>query len=122
MAKFTDDYFIFPIKIYDGFSLRRALDQEEKEMVDAPVPADWILGYARLSAKEFEDRRVCWYDFYSRESSVEQAAKEGFDQTMVVSDRYGEFGCMWPRKKFEEKLNEFMEKRNIVTLEPKAST
>lgn len=107
MGKFTDGFFAFPIKIYDGFSLRKALEEEEKEDVDAPVAADWVSGICRLPAKEV--KKLSWYDGFSRERTVEQAATEGFDQTTVISG-YGEFVSTWNRKKFEEKLNEFMEK------------
>jgi hypothetical protein len=110
--KFTDTFFAFPIKIYDGFSLKKALEREEKEDSETPEPIDWISGVGRLPAKEI--RKISWYDGFSREMTVEQAAKNGFDQTIIVSPNYGDFTCVWPRKKFEEKLNEFMDKINEV--------
>jgi hypothetical protein len=109
--KFTDRFFTFLIKMYDGFSLRKAIEKEESdENIEGPIPADWVTGIARIPGKEIKKGRLGWHDGFSRERTVEQAANEGFDQTSVMSLNYGEFLCTWPRKKFEEKLNEFMEK------------
>jgi hypothetical protein len=108
MTKFTDDFFTFPIKIYDGFSLKKALKEEDEEGVDGPVPIDWIVGYVRLPAKDLP--RMMWHDAFSRDRTVSDVAENGFDATAVVSHEYGEFMCTWPRKKFEDKLNEFIEK------------
>jgi hypothetical protein len=108
MSKFTDDFFGFPIKIYDGFSLKKALEEEDKEGVDGPVPIDWIVGQVKLPAKDLH--KLMWHDGFSRDRIVSDVAENGFDVTIVVSDIHGEFMCTWPRKKFEDKLNEFMEK------------
>lgn len=117
MNKFTDDFFSFPIKVYDGFSLKKAMEEEDKANTDAPVPIDWIVGWVRLPGKDLH--RMMWHDGFSRERTVKEAAEEGFDLTIVISDMYGEFACTWLRKKFEDKLNEFMEgwkARNTPTL------
>jgi hypothetical protein len=108
MGRFTDDYFLFPIKVYDGFSLKKAMEEEEKDTTEGPVPIDWVSGWARLPAKDLY--KIMWHDGFSRERSVEEVAENGFDLTIIVSDYHGEFVCTWPRKKFEEKLNDFMEK------------
>lgn len=108
MGKFTDDFFMFPIKIYDGFSLRKALKEEEDEFNSAPVPIDWVTGFARIPGRDLD--KLMWHDGFSRDRSVESVAQEGFDTTVVISDIYGEFISTWPRKKFEAKLDEFMEK------------
>lgn len=109
MAKFTDDYFAFPIKIYDGFSLKKAMDEEE---MGVEATADWISGVIRIPVKEFLEHRVFWHDGFSRGRSIEEVASDGFDITLVCSEVYGDFSCTWERKKFEEKLNEFISKRN----------
>ena len=108
MGKFTDDFFMFPIKVYDGFSLKKALEAEDKETTEGPLAIDWVMGYARIPAKDLS--RMMWHDGFSRERSVEDVANNGFDLTIVVSDMHGEFVSTWPRKRFEEKINEFMEK------------
>jgi hypothetical protein len=108
MNKFTDDFFSFPIKVYDGFSLKKAMEAEDKDTTEAPVPIDWVTGWVKIPAKDLH--RMMWHDGFSRERTVEEVAKEGFDLTIVVNDNYGDFVCTWPRKKFEQKLDEFMEK------------
>lgn len=109
MNKFTDEFFSFPIKVYDGFSFKKAMEAEDKDTTEEPIPVDWVVGWVRLPAKDLG--KMMWHDGFSRERKVEEVAKEGFDLTIVVSDVHGDFVCTWPRKKFEEKLNEFMEKR-----------
>lgn len=104
--KFTEKFFSFPIKIYDGFSLEKAL--KEEEVTDEPKDADWISGTFKLPASELAS--MAWHDGFSRNRNVEEVAKEGFDITVICSNSYGDMTCMWPRKKFEEKLNEFYEK------------
>lgn len=108
MSKFTEDFFGFPIKIYDGFSLKKALEEEDKEGVDGPVPIDWIVGYVKIPAKDLT--KLMWHDSFSRDRTVSDVAENGFDVTTVVCEPHGEFMCTWQRKKFEQKLDEFMEK------------
>jgi len=109
MGKFTEEFFSFPMKIYDGFSVKKAMEQEDKDTTEEPVPIDWITGWVRIPARDLH--KLMWHDGFSRERKVEEVAEGGFDLTIVVSDMYGEFVCTWPRKKFEAKLDEFMEKR-----------
>lgn len=108
MGKFTEDFFRFPIKVYHSFSLKKALEEEDKEDAEKPVPIDWIIGYARIPGKDMMN--IMWHDGFSRERTVEDVAENGFDLTIISSSVWGEFTCSWPRKKFEEKLDEFVEK------------
>lgn len=117
MVKFTDKFFAFPIKIYDGASLSQAMEAEET--LNMRLEADWISGVCRVPAADMET--VIYQDGYSNGRTIEQVKEEGFDLTVVYLDRYGEFICTWGRKKFEEKLNEFMarqpqERENNLTL------
>lgn len=106
--KFTEGYFAFPIKIYDGSSLGKA--QKLEDIIDIPTTADWIAGMVKLPGREFIENRIFWHDGFSRDRGVEEVASEGFDLTVVCTDLYGDFTCTWDRKKFEEKLNEFIAK------------
>lgn len=108
MGKFTDDFFSFPIKVYDGFSLKKALEEEDKGDTEAALPIDWVMGWVKIPAKDLH--KLMWHDGFSRERNVKDVADEGFDLTIVVSEYHGEFVSTWPRKKFEQKLDEFMEK------------
>jgi hypothetical protein len=109
MNKFTDNFFGFPIKVYDDFSAKKAMDAEDKDTTNEPVPIDWIVGWAKIPVSDLH--KLMWHDGFSRDRKVEQVASEGFDLTMVCSNTLGDFVCTWPKKKFEEKINEFMEKR-----------
>lgn len=92
--KYTDRFFSFPIRIYDG----KTLDENNEG------EGDWIVGVVRIP---FDDMRYsCWYDGFSRDKNVEEVNKEGFDTTIVSNKMHGQFNCIWNRKKFEEKLNE----------------
>ncbi len=104
MNKFTDRFFAFPIKIYDSLSLGRAMEFEES--VGMKADAEWITGVARISAKDLEN--ITWQDGYSNGRTIVEVKEEGFDLTIVYTEIWGEYICMWTRKKFEEKLNEFM--------------
>lgn len=99
--KHTDTFFLFPIKIYQDSDT----EVEEKPSYEE---IDWAVGYARLPLKELYN--LTWMDGYSKTKTGEQAIKEGFDLTQVISEIYGKYICTWPRKKFESKLNDFIEK------------
>lgn len=108
--KFTDKFFSFPIKIYDSQSLRRA---EEMEEANIHMDPDWISGWTKVSYKDLLEG-FTWQDGYSNGRTIEEVKEEGFDLTIVYIERYGEYTCTWNRKKFEEKLNDFMEKNREV--------
>jgi len=108
--KYTEKFFSFPIRIYDSKSLPDIDDGGE---------GDWIVGVVRMP---FEDMRYsCWYDGFSRSKEVDEVSKEGFDATIVSNKMHGQFNCVWNRKKFEEKLNEGMEKYERIKEEEKRS-
>lgn len=105
---YTDGFFSFPIKIYDGFSLKKAMQEEDAS--DSPVDADWAAGMIKIPLKEFVKGRVFWHEGFSKDRNVEDVVKEGFDTTIVYAQNCGEFTCTWPIKKFEARLNAFMER------------
>jgi len=107
MSKISENFFSFPIKIYDGFSLKRAMKEEdESEDIDGPIAVDWVSGHVKIPASEV--LKLLWHDGFSRERTVKQAAEEGFDLTMVFAPNYGEFVCLWARDKFEERVEKFL--------------
>ena len=70
------------------------------------IDAEWISGVCRVPAADIET--IIYHNGYPNGRDLEEVRKEGFDLTVVYLDRYGELICTWSRKKFEEKLNEFM--------------
>jgi len=106
--KFTDSFFSFPIKIYDKESIEGYLKVDDI-LGDRGTEPDWIVGIMKIPAQWFVDDKVSWLDGYTRGRSLEEINREGFDITQVDVD--GDiYTCAWERRKFEEKLNEFMEK------------
>lgn len=101
--KFTDGLFEFPVRIYDGFSVRKAIKDEET--TDIPQNADWVLGYAEIPINEYEG---C-HDYFDRGRSVQEVATEGFDGTIIMTKHMGDFISVWDRKKFRDRINAFAE-------------
>lgn len=97
-------YFTFPMKVYDGFSLRRAKQREED--TDVPTDGEWAEGICRLPIDEIEG----WFDVFSKGRTVEDVYENGFDYTIILTKTKGEFECTWPRKRFEKEFEEAMER------------
>lgn len=109
MSKFTDEFFEFPVKVYDSFSLRKV--EEEEDSMNLRLDMDWVSGKAKVHVHDLLK------GFYYQESfsgkTVEEVKEEGFDYTSVFVTEYGEFICTWPIRKFEAKINDFMAKHLI---------
>ena len=110
--KYTDKWFKFPVRIYDGFSVHKAILIEDKKLaenledIDKPEVPDWVMGYARIPISEI----TSWVDYYSEGRETSDVAKEGFDLTLVETKNLGKFECVWKRDRFEEELNKYAEK------------
>lgn len=107
MVKFTDSFFSFPIRIYDGDSMEKHL--RVSEMLEQNIEPEWVVGIMKVPAQWFVDDKINWVDSYSRGRGVEDVEREGFDTTHVDIDG-SLYCCVWERRKFEDKLNEFMER------------
>jgi len=114
--KYTDKWFKFPIRVYDGFSVHKALLIEDKKMmedpesIEKPETPDWVMGYAKVPV----DQILGWVDYFSEGRETSDVAKEGFDLTLIETKSLGKFECLWLRAKFEEELDRFCEKRGII--------
>jgi hypothetical protein len=103
--KYTDGLISIPVRIYDGFSIRRAIKKEED--VDIPVDGDWVAGVAKIPFQSI----VGIVDYFSVGRSPEDVASEGFDCCLVLTEGgFGDYVATIPLKEFEEKLNRFAEK------------
>jgi hypothetical protein len=105
--RFTDTFFAFPIKIFDGDSIERHM--KVAELLDQHIEPEWVIGTVKVPAQWFVDDKVCWNDGYTKGRSLSDVEREGFDNTQVDVDG-AVYCCVWERRKFEEKLNEFMER------------
>lgn len=111
--KHVDKFFRFPVRIYDGFSLTKAMVAESVRLQEAkdisevghPEDVDWVMGWARVPAESI----VGWLDHFEEGTPVKQVSEKGFEMTMVITDKMGNFECVWDRNKFEQKLNEFVD-------------
>jgi hypothetical protein len=111
--KFTDKFFRFPIKIYDGVSARKMIKKELKNLdtlgdEDEEEDIDWVQGDVKIPFWGLEN--LFYHEGYTPGRSTEDVAKNGFDLTYVSHTVYGDFECMWDMKKFEDRLNAFVEK------------
>jgi hypothetical protein len=106
--KFTDRFFEFPIKIYDGMSVRKMLKSEASS--DIPQAIDdlgWVRGRVKLPYWALD--KLFYYDSFSEGRTPEEVAESGFDMTTVIHSDFGEFECMWKKEIFEKRLNDFTE-------------
>lgn len=108
MSNYTDKFFKFPVRIHDGVSLSRALREsimreEDNEEESPPLNTDWVQGWAKINIEEIKG----WVDHFAMGRKTGNVAKEGFDQTVILTSSLGEFTCMWDRKRLEEEINKF---------------
>lgn len=117
-VKYSEKFFKFPIRVYDEFSLVKAMVKEDRNFseakdpdeIDGPEKGDWVMGFARVPYKEI----LGWVDHFEEGTNVKDVHEKGFDMTMVLTRTMGRFECIWKREKFESKLNEFVEKNRII--------
>lgn len=102
--KFSERYFSFPVRIYDRFTMNKAEKQEEEE--GTPVEGDWVAGRARFPYEDISS----WSDFYDSKQGVDGVLKDGYEYTLIFTYTGKAVICIWPMKKFEEKLDEYVEK------------
>lgn len=112
--KYTDTFFKFPIKIYDGYSALTAEKEEDKISEEtgeySPVPVSFTVGVKAIPL----DAISGWMDVYTKEHTLEEVDAHGFPHTLV-STEHGDYLCTWKRKYFEEKLNKFVQTLDEAT-------
>lgn len=102
--KYTDRFFEFPGRIYDRFTAQKAMEQEEKDNI--PVEGEWAAGKIKLPFQEISS----WSDYFDSEQGVEGVKEKGFEFTIVFTQNEGAYICIWKKDKFEQKLNEFVDR------------
>lgn len=105
--KYTDGLFEFPVRIYDGLSLRKALKQEED--MEIPIDGDWVEGSVEIPFGEIKGL----IDYFSKGRSLEDVYKDGFDCCLVMTMNFGDYICLLPKKEFKRRLNEFASKYSM---------
>lgn len=109
MGMIDDCYFRFPVKVYDQIELRRQEQQEELGgkygEVEEPM---FVSGWARLPHSEL--LHLHWHEGFTPGKDKEDIEDEGFDLTIVYSDKHGQMISTWNMKEFEKKLEEFLDR------------
>lgn len=102
--KYTDGLFEFPIRVYDGLSLKKAIKQEED--MEIPRDGEWVEGTAEVPFNEIKGM----IDYFSKGRPIEEVYNEGFDCCIIMTNSFGDFICNLPKKLLKERLNTFAEK------------
>lgn len=121
MAYTDEKFFEFPVKLYDPESLisleiKKLRGEEEFETEDDEeeiyLPeADW----AESSKVCLPEDIIAWIEGGDRGNKAKDLAEKGFPRCIVtIKENYsiGVYECVWPKKKFEQRLNAFMAKRD----------
>lgn len=108
--KYTDKFFKFPIRIYDGLEMLKAEIDEEKKLEEedpdlTPVPIEFLVGRKAVRIDDI----IGYNETMDREHDKQEVREQGFPCTIVEIKDQGPYFCNWTFKKFEEKLNEFCE-------------
>lgn len=114
--KYTEGKFGFPVKIYDGLSIMKAVMKEEKrldQITDADdidelelESGDWVMGVVKIPVEEV----IAWSDNPTQGKTMKEMADEGFSETKVITKTLGNFECLWKLAKFEEELDKFVDR------------
>jgi hypothetical protein len=101
MMNFTEGTFEFPVRIYDGFSIRQAMKKEET--LEVPQDGDWAQGIVGIPLNEYHG----YYEYFEPGRDLSTIDEEGFDGVIVMTKSLGDFMCTWPLEKFKKELNKF---------------
>lgn len=99
MPKFTDTFFLIPVRVYHT-------ELEDLEADDAT--GDFATAWCRIPCEDFYNG-ACWYQAYPQGTMGIQTAEKGFELTIIRTANCS-YLCTWPMKEFERELNKFMKK------------
>jgi len=102
--KYTERFFEFPIRIYDRFTAEKA--ETIEKMKDIPQEGDWAAGKIKIPHNEI----TTWCDYFDSTQGVDGVREEGFKYTLVSTEHEGCCICVWEKRKFEQKLDEYVTK------------
>jgi len=98
-----DEFFRFPVRVYDFFSSIEAQKAVEKDILEKKK-VEYAIGAAVVPLGEI----VGWHDSYMSHRDVESVKENGFDSTLVITRNMGTFMSSWKRAKFEEEYNAYL--------------
>jgi len=116
MSYVKDNFFEFPIKMYDVYSMMNAEIQEDKQVETEGVIAPKHVDSTSTLKQCRPESIIGWIEAGDRGQSVQELEEEGFNRSIITvlegQDRV-QYECLWTKAKFEEKLNKWMEKKLI---------
>ncbi len=109
--EYTDKFFEFPVKMYDIYDAINAEEEEDDIKTKTgkleKVPIDYIVGVRGIDPDDIKE----YNESYGKDDDVNEVRKNGFPHVIVLTVRGDVYECIWDRKKFKEKLNAFVKKR-----------
>lgn len=103
MFKPSDEFFKFPIRVYDHNYDQEGAEEYLKLHGYRPK-REYIIGYVRVRIKDI----LSWEDTYSIYTPIEEVKEKGSMLTLVTT-KDNEFFCSWTRERFEEAYNMFVD-------------
>lgn len=108
--KYTDNFFTFPVRLYDIISMQETALQEEahynetKEITNKPV--NFLIGEKNLRPDDIKS----FGDYYGNEVDFDQATANGFNFCLVETYQQDTYECNLTSKEFKDALNAHIEK------------
>ena len=107
MSYVKENFFKFPIKMYDLYSMINAENQEDKNAKDGniePIQVEFVDGLKSCRPENI----LSWTESYHKGQSMEEVMEDGFPITVVnVSEGLGiaQYECLWNLEEFEKQLD-----------------
>lgn len=101
--KYTEQFFKFPVRIYDRYSVQNS--EKREEMENAPVEGDWTIGQKAIPYTEITD----YGDYFDSEEGISSVEEHGFTSTIIFTKDAGVFISPLIIEDFEERLNKHVD-------------
>jgi hypothetical protein len=102
MNKPADDFFKFPIRIYDPLYDHEDAEDQFKNTGFKP-PRDYVIGYIRVRVSDI----ISWGDAVSPYTDL-KVVREKNKMLTSVSTKDDDYLCSWSRENFEENYNNYI--------------
>ena len=105
------NFFKFPVKMYDLYSMLNAENEEDKKSIEdgyiEPIQVQYATGYKVCRP----ENKMSWNQSYHKGQSIEEVEEVGFPTTVVnIQENMETFQleCLWDILTFEKELNKRM--------------
>lgn len=104
--KFSERYMAIPIRMYQADEIEHLTEEKRLAGSTEPIDPDYVIGKVKICPYNIEE----YYDAFSRPRNLESVRDSGFDSTRLIMKSGEYYDCTWNMKKFEEKVDKFVEK------------